>query len=100
MTIYQNPWVSREVYFVKTGAARSAKMEASKSKGFIVEFINGQWRVTEGQFYNQSLREMPIVAENKVSIQSVIERAILNAVLDLVGETKIDHPAEKGGAEE
>lgn len=40
---------------------------------------------------------MPIIAENKTSIQSVIERAILNAVLDLVGETKIAHPTEKGG---
>lgn len=91
MTIYQNPWVSREVYFVKTGAARSAKMEASKSKGFIVEFINGKWRVTEGQFYNQALREMPIVAENRTSIKSVIEGAVLKAVLDLVdGEREDD----------
>lgn len=88
MTIYKNPWVSRESYFVKTGAARSAKMEASKSKGFIVEFINGKWHVIEGQFYNQSLREMPIVAENRTSINSVIERAVLNAVLDSVNEER------------
>jgi hypothetical protein len=32
---------------------------------------------------------MPIISENKVSIKSVIDRAVVNAVLDLVGETKI-----------
>lgn len=33
---------------------------------------------------------MPIIAENKISIKSVIERAILNAVLDLVGSAKMN----------
>ena len=33
--------------------------------------------------------EMPVIAENKVSIKSIIDRAVVNAVLDLVGETKI-----------
>ena len=32
---------------------------------------------------------MPVIAENTVSIKSVIDRAVVNAVLDLVGETKI-----------
>lgn len=90
MKIYKNPFVSRESYFVKTGKAFSYKSEASKSKGYIVEFLNGKWNVREGQYYDMSLRdEMPIIAENKVSVQRVIETAILNAVLDLV----------KGGAE-
>ena len=30
MKIYKNPWVTRESYFVKTGAAKSAKTEAEK----------------------------------------------------------------------
>ena len=29
MKIYKNPWVTRESYLVKTGAAKSAKMEAA-----------------------------------------------------------------------
>lgn len=91
MKIYKNPFVSREFYFVKTGKAHSYKMEASKSKGYVVEFINGKWEVREGCFYDASLRnEMPMIAENKVSIKSVIERAILNAVLDAVGMAKMD----------
>ncbi len=65
-------------------------MEASKSKGYIVEFVDGKWEVCEGCYYDCSLRnEMPVIAENKVSIKSVIDRAVVNAVLDLVGETKI-----------
>lgn len=66
-------------------------MEASKSKGYVVEFIDGKWAVREGCYYDYSLRyEMPIIAENNVSIKSVIERAILNDVLDLVGSAKMD----------
>lgn len=85
MKIYKNPFVSRESYFIKTGKAFSYKGEASKSKGYVVEFLNGKWNVREGQYYDYSLRdEMPIIAENKVSIQRVIETAILNAVLGLV----------------
>ena len=101
MKIYKNPFVSRECYFIKTGAARTGKMEATASKGYQVQFWDGKWEVKEAQYYDFSLRdELPIVAENRVSIQSVIERAILNAVLDLVAETKQDHPTEKGGEQE
>lgn len=85
MKIYKNQFVSRESYFVKTGKARTGKAEASASKGYSVELIDGKWELREAVYYDFSLRdELPIVAENKVSIQSVIEKAILNAVLDLV----------------
>lgn len=85
MKIYKNPFVSRESYFVKTGKARTGEAEATASKGYSVEFIDGKWEVREAVYYDFSLRdELPIVAENKVSIKSVIEKAILNAVLDLV----------------
>lgn len=91
MKIYKNPFVSRESYFIKTGKAFSYKMEASKSKGYAVEFIDGKWEVREVHYYDSSLRnEMPIIAESKESIRSVIDRAILNAVLDLVGSAKMD----------
>lgn len=91
MKIYKNPFVSRECYFVKTGKASSGKREATKSKGYQVQFWNGKWEVSEAQYYDFSLRdELPIVAENNVSIKSIIEKAILDAVLGLV------HPTEKG----
>ena len=90
MKVYKNPFVSRESYFVKTGKAYSCKNEASKSKGYIVEFIDGKWNAREGCYYDISLSsEMPVIAENKVAIKSIIDRAVINAVLDLVGETKI-----------
>ena len=90
MKVYKNPFVSGESYFVKTGAWNSFKMEASKSKGYIIEFIDGKWQVREGCYYDFSLKnELQVIAENKVSIKTVIDRAIVNAVLDLVGETKI-----------
>lgn len=101
MKIYKNPFVSNECYFVKTGKAKTGKMEATASKGYAVQFWNGKWEVREAQYYDFSLRnELPIIAENKIPIQSVIEKAILNAVLDLVGESKINHPTEKGGEAE
>lgn len=86
MKIYKSPFVSRESYFVKTGKAFSYGAEASKSRGYAIDFIDGEWQVREATYYDCTLgREMPIVAENKVSIQSVIEKAVLNVVLDLVG---------------
>lgn len=100
MKVYKNPFVSNECYFVKTGKAYTHKREATASKGYEVKFWNGKWEVREAQYYDFSLRnELPIVAENKVSIQSIIEMAVLNAVLDLVGSVKLDTPTEKGGIE-
>ena len=95
MKIYKNPFVSRECYFVKTGKAYSGRMEAPKSKGYQVQFLNGKWIVRETQFYDSSLRdEFPIVAENNISIKSVIEQAILDVVLGLT------HQTEKGSEQE
>lgn len=88
MKVYKNPFVSRESYFVKTDAEHSY-IESPKSKGYIVEFVGGKWKVRDGFYYDFSLEnELTVIAENKVSIKSVIDRAVLNAVLDLVGETK------------
>ncbi|MBR5485995.1 MAG: hypothetical protein IKV41_05740 [Oscillospiraceae bacterium] len=85
MKVYKNPFVSWECYFVRTGKAFSHKNEASKSNGYVVECFNGKWEVRTGCYYDFSLRdEMQIVAENRISIQSVIDEAILNAVLQTV----------------
>ena len=94
MKIYKNPWVTRESYFVKTSAAKSAKMEASKSSGYSIVFWDGKWIVRKAEYYNKSLAEMPVVIENRTNIQAIIDQAILSAVLDLVGEAKM-----AGGAE-
>jgi hypothetical protein len=89
MKVYKNPYVSRESYFIKTGKGHSYRMEASKSKGYAIDFIDGKWEVRECCYYDSSLKnEMPVIAENKVSIKSIIDRAIVNAVLDLIAETK------------
>lgn len=97
MKIYKNPWVTQESYFVKTGTAKSAKMEASKSSGYSIDFWDGKWVVRKTAYYNKSLSEMPVVIENRTNIQTIIDRAILSAVLDLVGEAKMgggaDHEA-------
>ena len=90
MKIYKNPWVTRESYFVKTGAARSAKMEAAKSTGYSVDFWDGKWKVRKATYYNKSLDEMPVVCENKVSIQAVIKKAVLDAVRGFAGGGKSD----------
>lgn len=90
MKIYKNPSVSREMYFVKTGSGFSHKNEAPKSNGYIIEIWDGKWNVRKGAFYDMDLNCFPVVAENRVSIQKVIDNAILTAVLELV---------KKGGVE-
>ena len=86
MKIYKNPWVTRESYFVKTGAAKSAKMEAAKSNGYSIDFWDGKWVVRKTAYYNKSLSEMPVVCENKYSLQARIDKAIVDTVLGFVKE--------------
>lgn len=92
MKIYKNPYVSYDSYFVKTGKAPShGKFEASASKGYEVHNMKGKWEVNKVAYYNSALDQArkdchPVVAENRVSIDKVIEEAILGAVLNLVGE--------------
>lgn len=57
MKIYKNPFVSYDSYFVKTGNARSAKREAPKSNGYIIEFRNDKWDVRKGCYYNDTLKK-------------------------------------------
>lgn len=91
MKVYKNPFVSHKSYFVKTGKARTGRIEASASKGYIIEQIDSKWNVRTGVYYDFSLRkEMPVIAENRISIMGIIEKAVLDAVLDLVAETKMD----------
>lgn len=90
MKIYKNPWVSRKSYFVKTGRAPSAKMEASKSTGYSIDFWNGEWIVRKAEFYDMSLAEMPIVAAPNVSIKSIVDNAVLSAVLGYVEEASLE----------
>ena len=80
MKIYKNPWGSRESYFVKTGAAKSAKMETAKSSGYSIDFWEGKWVVSKTAYYNKSLSEMPVVCENKCSLQERIEDTVLGFV--------------------
>lgn len=88
MKIYKNPWVTRESYFIKTGAAKSAKAEASKSAGYSIDFWGGRWNVRKAEYYNKSLAEMPILIESKVSLQAIIDEAILNIVLGLLDNAR------------
>lgn len=90
MKIYKNPWVTRESYFVKTGAAKSAKMETAKSSGYSIDFWDGKWVVRKTAYYNKSLSEMPVVCENRCSLQARINKAIVDTVLEFVEVTKMD----------
>lgn len=90
MKIYKNPWVTRESYFVRTGAARSARMEAAKSSGYSIDFLDGRWKVRKATYYNKGLAEMPVVCENRVGIQGVIDKAVLDAVLGFVRAENAD----------
>lgn len=90
MKIYKNPLVSRESYFVRTGAAKSARMEAPKSSGYSVDFWDGKWMVQKVVYYNKSIAEMPVICENKVSIHSAIDKAVIDTVLGFVEVAKMD----------
>lgn len=90
MKIYKNPWVTRESYFVETGVAKSAKMEAAKSSGYSIDFWEGKWVVSKTAYYNKSLSEMPVICENRCSLQEQINKAIVDTVLGFVDVAKMD----------
>ena len=96
MKIYKNPWVTRESYFVKTGAAKSAKMEAAKSSGYSIDLWEGKWIVRKTTFYNKDLLEMPIICENRCSLQAQIDKAILDTILGFVEAAKMGGGGEDG----
>lgn len=52
--------------------------------------LGRQMEGTQGTYYNKSLDEMPVVCENKVSIQAVIGKAVLDAVRGFAGGGKSD----------
>ena len=76
MKVYKSPWVSRESYFVKTGAA------GTTTTGYVVEFWNGKWIVDEAEYYTRDVKKMPVVAENNMDLKDVIKNAILSAAND------------------
>ena len=87
MKIYKNPNVSYDSYFVRTGKAYTGKMEATASKGYKIHNMNGKWEIQKVQYYDSTVRDKhPLVAETRVSIDKVIEEAVLGAVLKLIGE--------------
>ena len=85
MKVYKNPWVTRESYFVKTGGGVGY---SSLVYGYSIDYWNGKWEVRKSKYYNCSLKEMPVVAENNVSFQSCIDDTIKNVILSAVQDAK------------
>lgn len=81
MKIYKNLWVKYESYFVRTGPARSAKYEASKSNGIGIAKINGKWEIERCAYYNDSFKDserFPCVGD--IDLKEVLLNAILLAI--------------------
>lgn len=87
MKVYKNPWVTRESYFVKTGASSGAGY-SSLVCGYSIDYWNGKWEVRKTQYYRGALADMPVVAENHISLQCCIEDAIKDAILSAVHDAK------------
>lgn len=88
MKIYKNPFVSRKSYFIPVSPARTAKMEAKATSGYIIEEWEGKINIRRGKYYNFSLeREMPVVGE--VS-REALKDAIIQIVLAAVKEDEHD----------
>lgn len=94
MKIYKNPWVTQESYFVKTGAVKSAKMEAAISSGYSIDFWDGKWIVCKTAYYDKTLSEMPVVCENRCNLLARIDKAIVDTVLGFVEAAKMDEGSD------
>ena len=87
MKVYKNPFVTRESYFVKTVASSGAGY-SSLVYGYSIDYWNGKWEVRKTQYHLGALAEMPVVAENRISLQCCIDDAIKDAILSAVHNAK------------
>ena len=87
MKVYENPFVTRESYFVKTGASSGAGY-SSLVYGYSIDYWNGKWEVRKTQYHLGALAEMPVVAENRIALQRCIDEAIKDAILSAVHNAK------------
>lgn len=88
MKIYRNPWVSRPSYFVPTSSVRQEPGLNKKVDGIVIDKWSDEWTVRKGCYYAHDLPDMPLVFENRVSIQKVIKETILQTVLFAVNGGK------------
>lgn len=87
MKVYKNPWVTRESYFVKTGSSGGVGY-SSLVCGYAIDYWNGKWEVRKTKYYRGALAEMPVVAENRISLQGCIDEAIREAILSAMKDAK------------
>lgn len=80
MKVYKDPFVTRESYFVKTGAL-SGSGYLSLVYGYSIDYLDGKWEVRKTRYHLGALAEMPVVAENHISLQGCIDEAIREAIL-------------------
>ena len=83
MKIYKNPFVQRRSYFIPVAPARTAKMEAKATNGYIIEEWQEKWEIRKGVYYNMSLEKMPVAG--KVS-KEILKKAVIECVLAEIRE--------------
>lgn len=89
MKIYKNPWASHECYFVKCGPARSYRNEASKSGGYDIILTEKGWVIRKAEYYNMTIKEMPLICESRETLQSLIAKTVLDHALNCIDGAKM-----------
>lgn len=67
-----------------------SKDGSGKSSGYSIDFWDGKWVVSKTAYYNKTLSKMPVVCENRCSLQARIDKAIVDAVIGFVELAKMD----------
>ena len=82
MKIYKNPFVSRRSYFIPVSPARTAKMEAEATNGYIIEEEwEGKMDIRRGVYYNRDYKGYPVVGEiSKTALKDAVIQIVLAAV--------------------
>lgn len=76
--------------FCKNRRGKVGKNGGKKSNGYSIEFWEGEWIARRVAYYDRSLRDMPVICETRCSLQSYIDRAILDTVLGFVEEARME----------
>lgn len=76
--------------FCKNWRGKVGEDGGEKSSGYSIEFWEGKWIVRRAVYYDHGLCDMPVICETKCSLQSCIDKAILDTVLGFVEEARME----------
>lgn len=74
--------------FRKSGTVKN-KSKIARSCGYEIILLENGWSIRESEYYDKALEDMPFFCSSEESLETIIQKAILNEVLPVIEGTKM-----------